>query len=103
MTNSGSNEAGGFRESTLLTLPELCAWLNISERHARKLVERNVIPYRKVGHLLRFSREEVESWSRPPGHRAMHLPEDVVPDVEIGRRPVKARKCSQVLPKSLLE
>jgi hypothetical protein len=32
-------------------LDQLCEWLNITERHARKLVERNAIPYRKVGHL----------------------------------------------------
>jgi excisionase family DNA binding protein len=38
----------------MLTLNELCEWLNITERHARKLVERDAIPYRKVGHLLRF-------------------------------------------------
>jgi excisionase family DNA binding protein len=49
----------------MLTLSELCAWLNITERHARKLVERDAIPYRKVGHLLRFPEAEVDEWSRP--------------------------------------
>ncbi len=43
----------------------MCAWLNITERHARKLVERGAIPYRKVGHLLRFPEAEIEEWSRP--------------------------------------
>lgn len=51
--------------SRMLTLDELCEWLNITERHARKLVERDAIPYRKVGHLLRFPEAEVEEWSRP--------------------------------------
>jgi excisionase family DNA binding protein len=51
--------------SRMLTLVELCKWLNITERHARKLVERNAIPYRKVGHLLRFPEAEVEDWCRP--------------------------------------
>lgn len=49
----------------MLTLDELCGWLNITERHARKLVERDAIPYRKVGHLLRFPETEVDDWSRP--------------------------------------
>ena len=35
------------------------------ERLARKLVERNAIPYRKVGHLLRFPEAEIEVWSHP--------------------------------------
>ena len=50
----------------MLTLDELCEWLNITERHARKLVERDAIPYRKVGHLLRFPEAEIEEWSHPP-------------------------------------
>jgi excisionase family DNA binding protein len=49
----------------MLTLAELCEWLNITERHARKLVERNAIPYRKVGRLLRFPEAEIEEWSHP--------------------------------------
>ena len=49
----------------MLTLDELCEWLNITERHARKLVERDAIPYRKVGHLLRFPEREIEEWSHP--------------------------------------
>jgi excisionase family DNA binding protein len=46
----------------MLALWELCEWLNITECHARKLVARNAIPYRKVGHLLRFPESEVEQW-----------------------------------------
>jgi len=49
----------------MLSLEELCEWLNIKTPHARKLVARNAIPYRKVGHLLRFPESEVEEWSRP--------------------------------------
>src|SRR5690348_2169370 len=51
--------------SRMLTIAELCDWLNITERHARKLVERDAIPYRKVGRLLRFPEAEVEQWSHP--------------------------------------
>jgi excisionase family DNA binding protein len=49
----------------MLTLAQLCEWFNITERHARKLVERDAIPYRKVGQLLRFPEPEIEDWSHP--------------------------------------
>jgi excisionase family DNA binding protein len=52
----------GYR---MLTLEQICEWLNITERHVRKLVEREAIPYRKVGRLLRFSEPEIEEWTRP--------------------------------------
>ena len=53
----------------MLDLDQLCEWLNITERHARKLVERDAIPYRKVGRLLRFFEPEVEEWTRPGPRR----------------------------------
>jgi excisionase family DNA binding protein len=86
--------------SRMLTLGELCEWLNITERHARKLVERNAIPYRKVGHLLRFPEAEVEEWCRPkprPTHvRVTHAPER--------KEPASRRARSRpALPKSLIE
>ena len=56
--------------SRMLSLSQLCEWLNITERHARKLVARDAIPYRKVGHLLRFPESEVDQWSRPGPRRA---------------------------------
>ena len=59
----------------MLSLDELCDWLNITERHARKLVERGVIPYRKVGHLLRFPEAEIEEWSHPKPRRQPTRPE----------------------------
>jgi excisionase family DNA binding protein len=83
----------------MLALGELCEWLNITERHARKLVERGAIPYRKVGHLLRFAEQEIEEWSRPgvrqPYPRALH-----------DRAVLSAMPCPRtipVLPKSLIE
>ena len=84
----------------MLTLGELCEWLNITERHARKLVERNAIPYRKVGHLLRFPEVEVEVWSRPKPRsapvRVVHVPEY--------KEPVSGRAHNRsVLPISLIE
>jgi excisionase family DNA binding protein len=85
--------------SRMLTLGELCEWLNITERHARKLVERNAIPYRKVGHLLRFPEAEVEDWCRPAPRSA------VMSSVRKPRRrePANHRGRGSVLPKSLIE
>src|SRR5215470_11792924 len=87
--------------SRMLTLGELCEWLNITERHARKLVERDAIPYRKVGHLLRFPEAEIEAWSHPerqrkPVRRTQR---------EHDRSPARPRRsrASALLPKSLIE
>ena len=84
----------------MLTLDELCAWLNITERHARKLVERDAIPYRKVGHLLRFPEAEIEEWSHPA--RAPKPRRDV-PVRETSRPLYKQSLTSAKLPKSLIE
>jgi excisionase family DNA binding protein len=84
----------------MLTLSELCAWLNITERHARKLVERDAIPYRKIGHLLRFPESEVDEWSRP-------APRTTVQDTECRQPRTSAKpkrlRASELLPKSLIE
>jgi excisionase family DNA binding protein len=88
------------RGARMLSLRELCEWLNITERHARKLVERDVIPYRKVGHLLRFAESEVEEWSRPKPRDAKAHTE--YPHANV---PAKSRRSrlGTVLPKSLIE
>ena len=87
----------------MLTLGELCEWLNITERHARKLVERGAIPYRKVGHLLRFPEPEIEQWSRP---RPRHVVTDDGTPADPGPAKVSATSRSRVclvLPKSLID
>jgi excisionase family DNA binding protein len=86
--------------SRMLELAELCEWLNIKPRHARKLVERDAIPYRKVGRLLRFPEAEVEQWSRPRPRTEVR-PECGQPASvsAISRRP----RSRVVLPKSLIE
>ena len=50
-----------------LTVAELAAWLSLTEKAVRGLVQRDAIPHRKVGKGLRFDRTEVEAWSQPPG------------------------------------
>lgn len=84
----------------MLTLDELCEWLNITERHARKMVERDAIPYRKIGHLLRFPEAEVEEWSHPA-----QKPRTVTssPVAETLRPSWKRAVTSIKLPKSLIE
>jgi len=84
----------------MLTLGQLCEWLNITERHARKLVERDAIPYRKVGHLLRFPEAEVEAWSHPSRGA---VPREVQPG-NLNHKPSRHIYKSRVsLPKSLIE
>jgi excisionase family DNA binding protein len=84
----------------MLTLDQLCEWLNITERHARKLVERGAIPYRKVGHLLRFPEAEVEAWSQPSGHSRRQINDAA----NIIAKPFNKRPARRViLPKSLIE
>jgi excisionase family DNA binding protein len=84
----------------MLTLDELCSWLNITERHARKLVERDAIPYRKVGHLLRFPEAEVDEWCRPIPKTAT----TVIGHVAEHRKASTSRRSGRsVLPKSLIE
>ncbi|NLT56603.1 MAG: helix-turn-helix domain-containing protein [Actinomycetales bacterium] len=87
----------------MLTLAQVCEWFNITERHVRKLVARDAIPFRKVGHLLRFPEWEVEQWSHPS--QRMHesaegLPIERVPGVRRGR---SRRAGALRLPKSLIE
>jgi excisionase family DNA binding protein len=85
----------------MLSLWELCEWLNITECHARKLVARDAIPYRKVGHLLRFPESEIDKWSRPRPHRAV----EGKPNPGPARVSAKPRRpdVRMVLPKSLIE
>ncbi len=88
------------RGARMLTLSELCGWLNITERHVRKLVERGAIPYRKVGHLLRFPEAEVDEWCRPIPKSATTVISQVTEHRGLGT-PHRSRR--PVLPKSLIE
>lgn len=84
----------------MLTLAELCEWLNITERHARKLVERDAIPYRKVGRLLRFPEAEIEAWSHPDRPATPPLTRH---QTTIAKPSPRRRLASSALPKSLIE
>jgi hypothetical protein len=76
----------------MLALSQLCEWLNLTERHAGKLAEREAIPYRKVGHLLRLAEPEIEEWSRPkPRHAKAHVQHD---HTEVPAKPRRSRQPS---------
>lgn len=51
----------------LWTVEQVADYLNLTENAVRKRVERETIPYRKVGRSLRFDPEEVEEWTKPNG------------------------------------
>lgn len=93
------NSAYG-KGARMLTLDELCEWLNITERHVRKLVERDAIPYRKVGHLLRFPEAEIEEWSHPTSNARRPKVESLRSSE---RQQPKRRITRSTLPKSLIE
>jgi excisionase family DNA binding protein len=99
MTAEPSNHVYG-KGARMLTLAELCEWLNITERHARKLVERDAIPYRKVGRLLRFPEAEIEEWSHPVRRTRQHQAEGTR---NILRQEPKGRRTKSILPRSLIE
>jgi excisionase family DNA binding protein len=84
----------------MLTLAELCEWLNITERHARKLVERDAIPYRKVGRLLRFPEAEIEEWSHPSNTSS---PQFNRHHSSVAKPLPRRRSTGSVLPKTLIE
>ena len=99
MTGERQDRAYG-KGARMLALDELCEWLNITERHARKLVERDAIPYRKVGHLLRFPEAEIEEWSHPARHARQRHAES---QRNTSNQQLKRRITRSVLPKSLIE
>jgi excisionase family DNA binding protein len=49
-------------DDEFLDVTQLAAWLNITERHVRRLVFENRIPNHKIGGLVRFRRTEIVDW-----------------------------------------
>jgi excisionase family DNA binding protein len=46
----------------LLDITELARWLATSQRHVRRLVEEQRVPYLKIGHYVRFDPSDIEAW-----------------------------------------
>jgi len=51
--------------SQLMTPEECAAFLQIEVNTLYVMKSKGRIPYRKVGHLLRFDFEEIVEWTRP--------------------------------------
>jgi len=49
-------------EKELLTIKEISEYLKIPVTTLRCWCSRKVIPYKKLGHLVRFSKEEIDRW-----------------------------------------
>ena len=46
----------------LIDIAELARWLATSQRHVRRLVEEQRVPYLKIGHYVRFDPTDIEAW-----------------------------------------
>ena len=49
-------------EQPLMDIQAVARRLGVGVRYVRRLVAERRIPFIKLGHLLRFEREEVEAW-----------------------------------------
>jgi excisionase family DNA binding protein len=59
-----------MRESTdLLTVPEVAQILRVQESTVYTWAETGVLPYYRVGRLLRFDRSQVQDWLTGRGNR----------------------------------
>jgi excisionase family DNA binding protein len=54
-----------------LDVAQLAGWLNITQRHVRRLVAEKRVPVTRMGRLLRFERSRIQAWldqhSEDPG------------------------------------
>lgn len=49
-------------KAPLISVEQLADELGVSVRYVRRIIAERRIPYVKVGHLIRFQRNEVEGW-----------------------------------------
>lgn len=49
-------------EPDLIDIDGLAARLGVTERFVRGLIENHVIPYHKVGKLVRFRPDDISAW-----------------------------------------
>jgi len=49
-------------KAPLISVEQLADELGVSVRYVRRVVAERRIPYVKVGHLIRFQRDEVQRW-----------------------------------------
>lgn len=49
-------------KAPLISVEQLADELGVSVRYVRRIIAERRIPYVKVGHLIRFQRDEVQRW-----------------------------------------
>ena len=49
-------------KAALINVEQLADELGVSVRYVRRIIAERRIPYVKVGHLIRFERDEVDRW-----------------------------------------
>ena len=60
--NPGTQYAGNRHNAGAMAVARLADELGVSVRYVRRIIAERRIPYVKVGHLIRFQRDEVERW-----------------------------------------
>lgn len=70
MNQSATNTGG----AELMTPQELAAYLDIRLNTVYTWTHQNMIPYVKVGRLLRFRRSDVNDWLSQRSHKAHSRP-----------------------------
>jgi excisionase family DNA binding protein len=63
--DSQASRGADVRADKLLTPEQCAAFLQIEVNTLYVMKSRGRIPYRKVGHLLRFDLREIVEWTRP--------------------------------------
>jgi excisionase family DNA binding protein len=66
---AADKKTGPGRASQLMTPEECAAFLQIEVTTLYVMKSQARIPYRKVGHLLRFDFDEIVEWTKPKGKR----------------------------------
>ena len=75
----GAGEITRDGQATLVDIDGLAEWLATSARHVRRLVAERRIPYVKVGHFVRFDRDDIAAWIEDQKVGAETLPAGVQP------------------------
>ena len=57
-----AEESGPTPPVQLLDMEDIARWLATSPRHVQRLVTERRIPFLKIGHFVRFDKQDVASW-----------------------------------------
>jgi len=58
----GVTTVTGHGQPALMDVDGLAQWLATTTRHVRRLVAEKRVPYVKVGHFVRFDRDDIAVW-----------------------------------------